>query len=76
MASPEKFNSELKDPKSNIHNNINAYKALIYHAIRFSLNTHDSNRQQINNQLLTSFDNFTKIYVNGKQSLDKALFNR
>ena len=73
MSSPEKFNSELKDPKSNIHNNINAYKALIYHAIRFNLNTHDSNKQQINNQLLTSFDNFTKIYVNGKQSLDKAL---
>lgn len=73
MASPEKFSSELKDPKSNIHNNINAYKALIYHAIRFNLNTHDFNRQQINNQLLTSFDNFTKIYVNGKQSLDKAL---
>lgn len=73
MASPEQFSSELKDPKSNIHNNINAYKALIYHAIRFSLNTNDSNRQQINNQLLTSFDNFTKIYVNGKQSLDKAL---
>lgn len=73
MTSPEQFSSELKDSKSNTHNNINAYKALIYHAIRFSLNTHDSNRQQINNQLLTSFDNFTKIYVNGKQSLDKAL---